>query len=110
MQCMTSDYRTVAVWRRVEPSDGDERGDAVATYEKQSKRVRAGFVPVSVSLQATDSSTTRYPSLWKVFVSYVHPFAVGDRMGPADAEEPDMEVVTVRDFAGDQILEVRPLD
>lgn len=107
MQCMTSDYRTVRRWARSEGT-GDDRGDCIASYSK-AETVKAGFVPSTRALSATDSGESESSTVWRVYVSHRSVFKPGDRMGPSSSDEPDMEVISTRDFPYDQILEVRPL-
>lgn len=103
---MTSDYRTIVRWARTE-GEGDERGDAVASYA-EAETLTVGFVPSSESLTPTDAGTDGSAERWRVFVSYTPVFKPGDRLGPVGSDA-DMEVVTARTFTWDQILEVRPI-
>lgn len=109
MQPIASDFRTVSIWRRVEP-EGDDKGDCVPEFVRQDGFIQAGFVPASSGRSMSDSGADVSENRWKVFVGgSSHPFAVGDRLGPSTATEPDMEVVSALDFPTIQNLEVRLL-
>lgn len=106
---MASDYRTISQWKKVEPS-GDDNGDCVPGFVRQDDAIQAGFVPASSARSISDSGIDVSEVRWKVFVGGPsHPFAVGDRLGPSTATEPDMEVVSAIDFPTIQNLEVRLL-
>lgn len=109
MQCMTHDFRLVRRWARTDPGDGDERGDAVPTYTKGKDVLRIGFTPQTHVLGVADNRADEGEVIQRAYLSYRHDFKVGDRMGPANADAPDMGIYSVRDFPTGQILEVRPL-
>ncbi len=109
MQPIASDYRTVVQWKRVEP-EGDGNGDCVPEFVRQDDTIQAGFVPASSARSISDSGIDVSEVRWKVFIGGpTHLFAVGDRLGPSSATEPDMEVVSAIDFPTIQNLEVRLL-
>ena len=109
MQCMAHDIREVRRWARNDPGDGDEHGDAVPTYTKGGDILRVGFTPQTQVLGVGDNRFDQGTVLQRAFLPYRHDFRVGDRMGPADADEPDMDVYSVADYPTGQNLQVRPL-
>lgn len=109
MQFLASDLRRMVRFRRVEPSDDDEHGDAVPQFLREPKVYVVGFTPMSSARSQTDSGTSEAETRWRVTVSFAHPFTLGDRMGPAEGRDATYEIVSCLDFPGSQNLEVRPI-
>lgn len=93
----------------MDPQDGDEHGDAVPTYEKESTVIRLGFVPQTQVLGAGDNRFDQGTITQMAFLPYRHDLQVGDRLGPHDADEPTLDVYSVADYPTGQNLQVRPL-
>lgn len=93
----------------MDPQDGDEHGDAVPTFEKESTVIRLGFVPQTQVLGAGDNRFDQGTILQRAILPYRHDLQVGDRLGPHDADEPTLDVYSVADYPTGQNLEVRPL-
>lgn len=108
MQCLASDLRRMVRYRRVEQED-ESTGDAVPSYVREPKVIFVGFTPRSSGRTQTDSGTSEDPTRMFAIVSFAHPFALGDRMGPAGMTEPTFEIVSCLDYPGSQNLEVRPI-
>lgn len=109
MQCMAHDFRLMCRWRRVDPGDGDEHGDAVPQYVKEKDILRLGFIPQTQVLGAGDNRFDQGTVIQKAFLPYRHDLQTGDRLGPHDADAPTLDVYSVADYPTGQNLEVRPL-
>lgn len=108
MQCLTTDLRRMVRYRRVVIPD-DTTGDAVASYVREPKTIFIGFSPMSSGRTQSDSGTSDAETRWRAFVSFAHPFVIGDRMGSVGTTEPEYEIVSCLDYPGSQNLEVRAL-
>ena len=106
---MAHDLRMVRRWARVDPGDGDEHGDAVPTFIRCDRILFMGFTPQTHVLGGADNRFDEGQVLQRAFAPYCRDFRVGDRIGPAHATAPDMDVYSVADYPTGQNLEVRPL-
>lgn len=108
MQSMAYDVRLMRRWARMEP-EADGYGQVLATFKRGSRPLRLHFTPMSRSVRQEDTGIKVGDTRYRVTCPREYGFQPGDRLGPSNAQDPTMEVVTVQDYATHIRMEVRPL-
>lgn len=108
MQSMAYDMRMMRRWAR-NGQDVSDGGYVTARYDRSPKAVRLAFTPLGRSKRLDVHGEVADETRYRVTCPRGYGFVPGDRLGPADATEPTMEVVTTLDYRTHIRMEVRPL-